>query len=451
MNKRGYRWAWVLVGLLLWWSVVGVTHAAAPPPLRWPSSQDEPPPATEAIPPLTQAFEAALGAAALAQSAQTSEEWGEVSAGWATAIQFLQTLPLDDPQWLFAQRKAREYLANQAIALKQAEAAGNPIVFPTLGSPILDEQLGIYLSYIATFGPPDVMVIGSSRALQGINPQILQQQLGRQGLESVRAYTFGVNGATAQVVSFILRQLLTPEQLPRMVIWAGGSRAFNSARVDRTFATILESPGYAALQAGDRPKFEWVDGAIVTTNSEATASSPAATPVPVTTINGYGFLPIADVFDPEMYYRTFPRVAGIYDGSYQRFDLEGVQTSSLIAIAAYTEVNEIPLVFVNLPLSSDYLDETRLLYEQQFQAYLQREAAAGNFTVVDLLQQWPTQNWFFADPSHLNQAGAAQVATQLAENSTLPWNQLSPPTTETIESDADANADTEDELDSENE
>ena len=438
MNKRGHRWAWVLVGLLLWWMVVGLTHAATPPPASVPDLPEESEePLTEGTS-TTQAFGAALAAADLAQSAETPEDWANVATEWSTAIQALQRMSPDDPQWVFAQRKAREYLNNQTIALQRAEAAGAPVVFPTLGSPVLDEQLGVYLSYLATFGPPDVLVIGSSRALQGINPQTLQQQLARQGFDSMRVYTFGVNGATAQVVSFILRRLLTPEQLPRMIIWAGGSRSFNSARLDRTFATVLDSPGYEALVEGDRPELGWGDGAVE--GDEGVADEVAnderqASPISVTSINGYGFLAVADVFDPARYYRTVPRVAGRYDSSYQPFALEGVQTSSLRAIAAYAEDKEIPLVFVNLPLSSDYLDETRLFYEQQFQSYLQREADLGDFVLVDLLQQWPTENWFFADPSHLNQTGAAQIATQLAATQTVPWEQLAPSETETAESD----------------
>ena len=420
MKKPGRQWSWMLVGLLLWWSAAGMMYAASPPPAELPDRQNNHGMIAETSP-ITRAFEAAIAAAERAQSATASDDWSAVASGWATAIQSLQAVSPDSPERVFAQRKAREYLANQAIAQRQAEITGAPIVFPDLGSEVLNEQLGVYLSYLAIFGPPDVMVIGSSRALQGINPQILQQRLTQQGFESVRVYTFAVNGATAQVVSFILRRLLTPEQMPRMIVWAGGSRSFNSARTDRTFAAILDSPGYAALEAGERPGIDWNgDGSV-------DDSPQIAPPIPVTSINGYGFLAVDTIFDPETYYQTFPRVPGRYDASYQSFSLEGVQTVSLRAIAAFAKTNAIPLVFINLPLSSDYLDETRLLYEQQFQAYLQREAIAGDFMAVDLLQQWSMQNHFFADPSHLNQIGAAQIAVQIAENPSIPWQRLASP------------------------
>ena len=401
-------WGLICLGLGLWlsWSLWAT---AALPPL--PASSR---PLGDTS--LEGAFQTAIATARLAQQANSADAWNQVAIGWSQAVQQLQEVPVNSPQRIFAQRKSREYLANLAIAQQRAETVQPPRVFPALGSQVLDEQLGVYLSYVATFGPPDVLVMGSSRALQGLDPQVLQQGLNTRGLPNVRGYTFGVNGGTAQIVSFVLRQLLSPDQLPRMVVWADGSRAFNSGRVDRTFASILNSPGYAALQTGDRPSLSWGEG-------DETVESKAV-PLPTSAINGYGFLPVTDIFDPNTYYQRFARVSGEYDSSYRPFDLEGVQTSSLRAIASFAKSRNIGLVFVNLPLSSDYLDETRLSYERQFQAYLRRESQLGEFIVVDLLEQWQGQNQFFADPSHLNQNGAVRLAQQLAAHSTIPWDRL---------------------------
>ena len=46
------------------------------------------------------------------------------------------------------------------------------------------------------------------------------------------------------------RRLLTPEQLPKLIIWADGARAFNSGRVDKTYNAIATSVGYQHLAAG---------------------------------------------------------------------------------------------------------------------------------------------------------------------------------------------------------
>ncbi len=352
-------------------------------------------------------------AAALAQAARSPEQWDQVARAWLQALYALQQVPPQSPQRLFAQRLGRTYLERLAAAQRQSIQINRPQVFPTLGSGVLDEQVGLYLSYVAVFGPPDVLVVGSSRVLQGIDPAVLQGAIAQhQGLPEVRVYTFGVNGATAQLVSFILRQVLTPEQLPRLILWAEGSRGFNSGRFDQTFAQVLESPGFRAIQQGVRPRFDW--------------SGAGAIPVPTSSITSQGFLPVASEFNPETYHRQFPRVPGQFDSSYQNFTLEGVQTLSLRAVAQFAQERNIPLVFVNLPLSQDFLDPVRLQYERQFQAYLQREGQLGGFVVVDLLEQWRGNNRFFADPSHINQAGAQQLGRQLGALTTIPWQRLRP-------------------------
>lgn len=126
-------------------------------------------------------------------------------------------------------------------------------LYPSFQSKHLDQHLANYRRYLDTYGPPDILIVGSSRALQGIHPQQLQQALATQGYPRVKVYNFGINGATAQVVSFVLRQVLTPEQLPRVILWGDGLRAFNSGRADKTYQAIKNSRGYEFLNAGIRP------------------------------------------------------------------------------------------------------------------------------------------------------------------------------------------------------
>ncbi|NJK28482.1 MAG: hypothetical protein HC925_08550 [Coleofasciculaceae cyanobacterium SM2_3_26] len=49
--------------------------------------------------------------------------------------------------------------------------------YPSFESDRLDEQLMNYRRYLATHGAPDILIVGSSRALQGIDPAYLQQAL----------------------------------------------------------------------------------------------------------------------------------------------------------------------------------------------------------------------------------------------------------------------------------
>ncbi|NJN20255.1 MAG: SGNH/GDSL hydrolase family protein [Leptolyngbya sp. RL_3_1] len=412
---RRCAWRALVIGISLWLALGIVSLAYSPsqsstlptlPTLPTLAQVDPSPPIIDLT--LKRALQTGELADSLAATAETAQQWDQVVETWGAAMQQLQAVPPDNPQRVFAQRQGRDYLAKLAIAQRQSEFASRPTVFPSVGSPVLDEQLGVYLSYVATFGPPDVLILGSSRALQGLDPQVLETALSRQDLPTVRVYNLGVNGATAQVINFLLQQVLSPEQLPKLLLWAGGSRAFNSGRVDRTFAAMLASPGYQALRQGQRPALE-------------PNAPPNANPIPISAINGYGFLSVADRFDPQTYYRSYPRVSGQYDGAYQPFELRGVQTSALRAIARFAQASNLPLVFVNLPLSNDYLDDTRLRYERQFQQYLRQEAQAGNFTIVDWLEQWRGQNQFFADPSHPNQAGAVQLAQRLAQTAVIAW------------------------------
>ncbi|MEM9265566.1 MAG: D-alanyl-lipoteichoic acid biosynthesis protein DltD [Cyanobacteria bacterium P01_F01_bin.13] len=351
---------------------------------------------------LQSGFKQAEQAASLAQTANSAEQWDNVVEAWTGAISTLQTIPTQSPERFFAQRKQREYLTNLVVAQQQANQLSWPNVFPNLGSPVLDEQLRLYLSYLATFGPPDVLIIGSSRSLQGLDPQLLQKSLDDQGYP-VRVFNFSINGATAQVMNFVLQRLLTPDQLPRLVIWGDGSRAFNSRRVDATFARILASPGFQAVLAGKRPGF----------------SDLPPSPRQPSTINAYGFLPVPAEFDPAIFYQTYPRVNGRYDAFYNPFGLTGLQLGSLRSLVGYLKSRNIDLIYVNLPLSGDYLDTYRLSIDRRFQRFLQTQSQRQGFTVIDLLSQWTRQNAFFADPSHLNQKGAAALVQQLARNPLL--------------------------------
>lgn len=437
------------------------------------------------IEPFTKAVDKAMRAAILAQSAKSKQDWDLVVSSWVQAIGAMQAVSPQSPKRAFAQKKVAEYLQNLDVAIQKAAIANSQLPFASFNNQIFDEQLLLYLSYIAAVGKPDVLIVGSSRALVGIDPQQLQQALAAQGKGNLKVFNFAVNGGTAQIVDFQLRQLLTPEQLPRLILWADGVRAFNSGRPDRTYNSMVASAGYQGLMAGSRPTLpqngsetfedcENTSGASLSRfspqNSKASGSSTslAATPRPwrmagvsleamgnsgtirdegllltqldeitapsgltlARNITGYsslaikanGFLPLDIRFDPKIYYQKKPRVSGRYDADYQPFNLAGQQATALNSVKALAKQQQIPLVFVNLPLNQDYLDSVRRLREQQFQQLMQQQAGDG-LSFIDMGRQWPNQNEYFSDPSHLNRYGAAAVAKQLANNTQIPWPQ----------------------------
>lgn len=349
--------------------------------------------------------------------------------------------------------------------------AASPAPLPDFGSPRLGQQLQHYLTYLARVGRPDVLIVGSSRSLQGIDPDALTQELARQGRGNLRIYNFSINGATAQVVDWVVRELLPPDRAPQLILWGDGSRAFNAGRPDLTFAAIAASPGYRAVATGQRPQpsppvdpmerftalgigtyaiaagcpidgWSPVGGRLLDraqrtltrtiacqdTITLRALEAPAITPAPPTpfgmeALTPTGFLADARRFDPARYYARFPRVAGQYDGSYVPFRLDGPQDQAARRLLSHARSRGIALAFVNLPLSGDYLDPVRLRYEQQFNQYLAATFPPAGGRVLDYLLLWPDARDRFADPSHINRHGAAAVAQALARDRTLPWPQ----------------------------
>ncbi|NJK38136.1 MAG: DUF1574 family protein [Oscillatoriales cyanobacterium RM2_1_1] len=360
-----------------------------------------------------------------------------------------------------------------------------PLAYPTFQSEQLDEQLARYQQFIATEKrPPDVLILGSSRALRGIDPAQLEQELARQGHPQLRVFNLGVNGATLQVVDLILSRILPPEQLPRLVIIADGVRALNSGRTDRTYETIATSAGYQQLAQGQfrimtdaadtdaegiqdpsslKPNLSkswqtWLDQQLASVSAAypqrdrlkhvlqilvrehifAQEQAPAATDeleelVKTTRetprLEPNGFLPLSIRFDPATYYQEHSRVSGYYDSDYEAFTLNGIQMDALRRLARYTRTHNVDLAFVNMPLTRDYLDEVRMAYEDKFHQTMaqvageitSQTASQTDFTFVNLGFQWLDTYDYFSDPSHLNQYGAAAVSNYLARDSGIPW------------------------------
>jgi len=379
-----------------------------------------------------------------------------------------------------------------------------PIVDPnTLQSPYatftskqLNQKLALYYQRLEESGPPDVLIFGSSRALRGINPAALNQSLASLGYNDVDIFNFGINGSTAQIVELTLRRILTPDQLPKLVIWADGARAFNSGRVDITYNAVAVSPGYQQLAqqnasipappnqpddstetdlgqplaAGDnsraggaytslRDSYTEVDHWLSETlahfsniypnrdrlQSQIQGQVASLLPGQVSGVNPlgkkedgnitvdflttnqetldiYGFLPLDIQFNPATYYQKYARVSGDYDGDYEAFQLEGRQDIALKVLLEFTESQDIPLVFVNMPLTDEYLDAARFRYERQFRQYMYSLATdKPHFIFRDLGELWTQQFNYFSDPSHLNRYGAYQVSSRLAQDPLIPW------------------------------
>jgi len=440
----------------------------------------------------TESVNFATQASNLAQSANSKQDWDEVAALWVQAVAWMQAVPPGSPRRAFAEKKVVEYTRNLVYSQQQAGATRSQASTVSFSSDLLNEQLKLYLSYIATVGPPDVLIVGSSRALQGVDPKQLKQSLAQRGRPGLKVFNFSVNGATAQVVDFQLRRLLKPDHLPQMIIWADGVRGFNSGRDDRTFNSIVDSEGSQLLAAGIRPQLpsdepnvipacyrfpqpcpnntfrrgltsvgrplgggqdarptiKFLSGGTgilpVAENAAryklkpiaADAATPQAQLIPVSrpttvatrqvseladSIDSNGFMPISGRYNPNTYYRERAYVSGQYDRDYKDFNLGGKQATAFNSVVAFTKARKIPLILVNLPLTDDYLDGTRLRAEQQFRQRMQQLSRQKGFAFRDLSQRWPGRNDYFVDPSHLNRFGASAVSSLLAADSSIIW------------------------------
>lgn len=397
--------------------------------------------------PFREAVSQAVRAASLSQNAFSPADWNQVAMAWIEAVAWMQSVPPNSPKRIFAEKKVREYLENFTYA-RQRAAGGFGLSYPTFNSEILDRQLELYLSYIAAVGTPDVAIVGSSRALQGLDPSALQQALAARGYPGLKIFNFGVNGATAQVVNFILDRLLSTDQLPRMIIWADGVRAFNNGRSDRTYNEIVSSPGYQRLISGIRPSLtsglSETSISLLSPGQNLYSYQPVLSDMdsdfgelidptilaqgglnrsPFDAIDANGFKAVSARFNPSVYYRQNRRVSGNYDGDYAAFQLGGNQDAALRSVVALTKARKIPLLVVNLPLTYDYLDNTRSYRQQQFRQYMQSQARSLGFVWRDYSQGDISRNEYFEDPSHLNRFGAAAVARQLAADRYLRWPQ----------------------------
>ncbi|MEP6486450.1 DUF1574 domain-containing protein [Microcoleus vaginatus GB2-A3] len=459
----------------------------------------------------TEAVNFATQASNLAQSANSKQEWDKVAALWVQAVAWMQAVPAGSPRRAFAEKKVIEYMRNLVYSQQQASATRSQASTVSFSSDLLNEQLELYLSYVAAVGPPDVLIVGSSRALQGVDPKELKQSLAQRGRPGLKVFNFSVNGATAQVVDFQLRRLLKPGHLPQMIVWADGVRGFNSGRDDRTFNSIVDSEGSQLLAAGLRPELPSdepneiplcyrfpqpcanntfrkalasVDrpftggqdthptikflssgtGILPVADTHPTikflssgtgilpvaenaaryelkpiaanAATQKAQLIPVSrrttvamrqlnqladSIDSNGFMAISGTYNPNTYYRERAYVSGQYDRDYENFNLGGKQATAFNSVVAFTKARKIPLIFVNLPLTNDYLDGTRLWAEQQFRQRMQQLSRQKGFAFRDLSQRWPGRNDYFFDPSHLNRFGAIAVSRLLAADSSIIW------------------------------
>ena len=391
------------------------------------------------------------GAQTTALEAATAAESGEIQPEPRLEDEAAPLEPASDPaattNWQRSDWETDDGAFNdELIASPERSLAATPDLlshspYPSFRSQQMDEKLALYHQRLAESGPPDVLIIGSSRALRGVDPAALQRELAALGHGDLSIFNFGVNGATAQVVDLTIRRALEPHQLPRLIVWADGARAFNSGRTDVTFNAIAASEGYRELgrrnpdpvetTAADDPTAEAIAAASVPVGESLRASyqaldqnlsdglgqrsalyadrdqlkalvrdhlltplmAPIATlsldvgetaqntsdmPIPEgSRIDFDGFLALDVRFNPATYYQLYARVPGAYDSDYEAFELAGEQTDAFEQLLRYTQQQGVPVVFINTPQTDEYLDGYRTDAEVDFQQLMLQYSATS--------------------------------------------------------------------------
>ena len=402
---------------------------------------------------------------------QTSPKTLSLSTGLVSfAIGIGATMAIDRTLYYYAQpnEPTKFVIADPKINLQENLPEKGIISKPALNFNIalFNEKLALLDWQITNKQrSPEVLIVGSSRALRGIDPSILEKTLISKGYKDISVFNLGIDGATAKVVNLQITQILSRPQLPRLIIWADGLRAFNSGRTDLTYDEIAASTGYKQLQetlknngsnpelastnnTSDAKALNPVTQAINTlfatstkrpeirasvvksfdrnthmlSNSEALLAS--TMPSTATALDSKGFVAFDVTFEPNIYFQKFPQVPGDYDLDYRNFEPSGAQFDAFANVVDFCRRNNIELLVVNMPLHATYLDGIRTRYEATFNRRMEELALREGFTYLDISQAIQNQAELFSDPSHLNKQGAIAIAKMLAQNPKIHWQSL---------------------------
>ena len=402
---------------------------------------------------------------------QTSPKTLSLSTGLVSfAIGIGATMAIDRTLYYYAQpnEPTKFVIADPKINLQENLPEKGIISKPALNFNIalFNEKLALLDWQITNKQrSPEVLIVGSSRALRGIDPSILEKTLISKGYKDISVFNLGIDGATAKVVNLQITQILSRPQLPRLIIWADGLRAFNSGRTDLTYDEIAASTGYKQLQetlknngsnpelasannTSDAKALNPVTQAINTlfatstkrpeirasvvksfdrnthmlSNSEALLAS--TMPSTATALDSKGFVAFDVTFEPNIYFQKFPQVPGDYDLDYRNFEPSGAQFDAFTNVVDFCRRNNIELLVVNMPLHATYLDGIRTRYEATFNRRMEELALREGFTYLDISQAIQNQAELFSDPSHLNKQGAIAIAKMLAQNPKIRWQSL---------------------------
>lgn len=117
-------------------------------------------------------------------------------------------------------------------------------------------QWDLLEKYVGAHGGVDVIVIGNSAALMGIDPDALEKWYQQAGGGSIRVFNFGVEGVALESASEI-GQLLIQEYQPKAILFAGGIENFNPLAGTAASKAILDT-GWMRYKMGQFSPTGWL-------------------------------------------------------------------------------------------------------------------------------------------------------------------------------------------------
>lgn len=282
---------------------------------------------------------------------------------------------------------------------------------PSLGSSHDQFEVELYqLHRFAEAGPIDCVFLGSSMVWHGINPHVITEAYAAQTGDSLRCFTFGVAGLTADGAGALADYVVNTYQ-PRLLVYGVSPRDFSSPINERADLNQLDWLQYVrgsfnlsgylhhhakTVQYGWYMS-EWVLGKTTSRLDERRLMADEVAD------NGYtpSFRKLSDMPDVE---REIERITSIYEA------YEPAQTAleSIQRIITYHDPPFTQIILVELPVFPPVV--SRLFGEQSYQDF---NTDILNLTQANGVIYWPTTHldlvpkagW--ADLNHLNDTGAA--------------------------------------------
>lgn len=113
---------------------------------------------------------------------------------------------------------------------------------PSIGSPHRQFEVQWFQlkHYVEIHGDVDVIIIGNSSALMGIDPTELEKSYQEITEEPIQVFNFGVEGIALEAASEI-GQLLIQEYQPQAIVFAGGVENFNPYVGNQASIAVLDT------------------------------------------------------------------------------------------------------------------------------------------------------------------------------------------------------------------